>query len=175
MSKDAQYINSMSLETRIIEEIKKESSENDVKNLQQCLKDITKSEEMTNKLKQSEIGKKFHFLNQIIIKNNTFWNESTFFDIEPPNVLRKCISETINYIEKNANIQFELFNGVSTVRSTMNKGKYTFQIKNIYIVILLHIDERPNKKMYYGDIIDKIKPTGRMKEKAYLELSRYLI
>ncbi len=26
---------------------------------------------MTNKLKQSEIGKKFHFLNQIIIKNNT--------------------------------------------------------------------------------------------------------
>lgn len=61
---------------------------------------------MTNKLKQSEIGKKFHFLNQIIIKNNTFWNESTFFDIEPPNALRKCISETINYIEKNANIQF---------------------------------------------------------------------
>lgn len=57
----------------------------------------------------------------------------------------------------------------------MNKGKYNFQIKNIYIVILLHIDEKPNKKMHYGEVIDKIKPTGRMKEKAYLELSRYLI
>lgn len=43
MSKDAQYVNSMSLEARIIEEIKKESSENDVKNLQQCIKDIQKS------------------------------------------------------------------------------------------------------------------------------------
>ena len=74
MSKDALYVNSLALETKVIEEIKKESSENDVKNLQQCLKDITKSEEMTNKLKQSGIGKKYHFLNQIIIKNNTFWN-----------------------------------------------------------------------------------------------------
>lgn len=44
MTKDGIYSNAIALETKIIEEMKKESSENDVKNLQQCVRDITKSE-----------------------------------------------------------------------------------------------------------------------------------
>lgn len=118
------------------------------------MKDIAKSEEVTNNLKKkTEIGKKYHFLNQIIIKNNTFWNENTFFDIQPPTVLRNCVQETIKEIEKNANIQFELFNGVSSLRATIGKNKFNFSIKNIYIVLLLWIDEEPNKKMYYSKLL----------------------
>lgn len=50
MSKDGLYSNAIALETKVIEEVRKESSENDVKNLQQCLRDITKSEEITSNL-----------------------------------------------------------------------------------------------------------------------------
>ena len=44
MSKDGQYSNAIALETRVIEELKKYSSDNDVKSLQQCMKDINNSE-----------------------------------------------------------------------------------------------------------------------------------
>ena len=37
------------------------------------------------------------------------------------------------------------------------------------------IDERPNKKMFYSEIRDRVKPSGRLIDKAYLELSKYLI
>jgi len=53
--------------------------------------------------------------------------------------------------------------------------KFNFQIKNIYIIILLMLDEKPSKKMFYSEIRDRVKPSGRLIDKAYLELSRYLI
>lgn len=44
ISNDGMYSNAIALESKTIEELKKESSENDVKNLQQCLRDVQKSE-----------------------------------------------------------------------------------------------------------------------------------
>lgn len=32
-----------------------------------------------------------------------------------------------------------------------------FQLRNMYLVILLYLDQSPNKKMTFGDLIMKIK------------------
>ena len=40
------------------------------------------------------------------------------------------------------------------------KDSYRFQFKNIYLIILLSIDEKRNKRMFYTDIINDIKPLG---------------
>ena len=53
--------------------------------------------------------------------------------------------------------------------------KFNFQFKNIYIIILLMLDERPSKRMFYSEIRDRVKPSGRLIDKAYLELSKYLV
>ena len=58
---------------------------------------------------------------------------------------------------------------------TAGPNKFNFFIKNIYVVILLMIDERPSKKMFYSEIKDRVKPSGRLIDKAYLELSKNLI
>lgn len=58
---------------------------------------------------------------------------------------------------------------------TAGPNKFNFLIKNIYVVILLMIDERTSKKMFYSEIKDRVKPSGRLIDKAYLELSRYLV
>lgn len=71
-------------------------------------------------------------------------------------------------VPNNSNISFELFNGVSTVLFHNGEITLNFIFKNIYVIILLLIDEKPNKKLYYNEIIEKVKPTGRMREKAYL-------
>ena len=49
--------------------------------------------------------------------------------------------------------------------------KQNFQLRNIYFIILLLLDEAEGKKMFYADIKDKIKSYGTKKEKGNLELA----
>lgn len=144
--------------------------------MQQCLKDISDSQEITNTLKKkTSIGKDYFFLNQLIVKKNSFWPDGIYFEINPPTIIRQCTIDTVKKLENNGMIQFELFNGVSTMRVNTPKAKYMFDIKNIYVMILLSIDEEPNRRMYYSKILEKIKPSGKMIDKAYVDIQRYLI
>lgn len=36
------------------------------------------------------------------------------------------------------------------MRASMGKNKYNFNVKNIYVIILMTIDERPNKRLFYN-------------------------
>lgn len=45
-------------------------------------------------------------LNQIIVKNNTFWPERNTYEISPPNILLKTANEVEAYFSKTSNIQF---------------------------------------------------------------------
>ena len=58
----------------------------EVKELLQNIKDVEKSLDHTKKMKD-KLGPKVHLLNQIIVKNNTFWPEKNTYDITPPTVL----------------------------------------------------------------------------------------
>ena len=60
----------------------------EVKELLQNIKDIEKSVDHTKKLKE-KLGPQIHILNQIVVKNNTFWPEKNTYDISPPTVLLK--------------------------------------------------------------------------------------
>ena len=37
------------------------------------------------------------------------------------------------------------------------------------------IDDKPNKRMYYNELLDQLAPGGRQVERAYVELQRYLV
>lgn len=43
--------------------------------------------------------------------------------------------------------------------STINNEVHRFQLKNIYLMALLLIDEKPNKKIFYTDLIKEIRPS----------------
>lgn len=45
------------------------------------------------------------------------------------------------------------------------KDTFKFQFKNIYLIILLLIDEQPNKRMFYNEITNKIRAIGSEKTK----------
>lgn len=52
---------------------------------------------------------------------------------------------------------------------------HKFSLKNIYLMILLLIDEKPNKKMFFTDITKEIRPIGLTSPKSLLELIKSLI
>jgi hypothetical protein len=64
----------------------------EVKELLQNIKDIEKSVDHTKKMKE-KLGTQIHILNQIIVKNNTFWPEKNTYDIAPPNAFLKVANE----------------------------------------------------------------------------------
>lgn len=105
MSLEAQYSNAMDLEFKILDEIKKESSENEIKSIQGCLKDVQTSLDLRSKLKGSKKMAPYGFFNQIIRKSGNYWTDSSMYDIQPPAVLRNCIS-TIRGELENENLVF---------------------------------------------------------------------
>lgn len=149
MSLDSHYSNAYELESKIVDEIKKGSSENDVKAILNCLKDVKICFEERAKLKSSL--SKFTFFNQIITKSGGHWADTLSYDIQPPEVLRPCI-EAIREAGKNTNFVFELQNGTSLFMGTFKSKKepFKFQFKNIYLMILLLIDEQPNKRLFFN-------------------------
>jgi len=70
---------------------------------------------------------------------------------------------------------FEYFNGASLFTGSINGVLHKFNLKNIYLMILLHIDESPGKKMFFPDIKKAIKPFGSSEVRAMLELVKYLL
>lgn len=72
--------------------MQKEMGVSEVKELLQNIKDVEKSLDHTKKMKDI-LGAKVHLLNQIIVKNNTFWPEKNTYDISPPTVLLKIAAE----------------------------------------------------------------------------------
>lgn len=175
-SKDNEYTTIVNLEKKFIEEMQKEMGVSEVKELLQNIKDIEKSVDHTKKMKE-KLGTQIHILNQIIVKNNTFWPEKNTYDISPPSALLKVATEVENYFSKTSNIQFEYNNGVSLFRGEFKSKvpKQNFHLKNIYLVILFILDETDGKKMLYGDLKSKIKSYGSKKEKGNLELARNVI
>lgn len=53
------------------------------------------------------------------------------------------------------------------------KEPFKFQFKNIYLMILLLIDEQPNKRLFFNEITTKIKALGP--EKAKNEFIKCLV
>ena len=54
--------------------------------------------------------------------------------------------------------------------STIGTEVHLFQLKNIYLMTLLLIDEKRDKKLFYTDIVKEIRPlgVGNIKVKAEL-------
>ena len=113
----------------------------EVKELLQNIRDIQKSADHTKKLKE-KLGSQIHILNQIIVKNNTFWPDKNTYDITPPTVFFKVANQVETYFSKTSNIQFQFNNGVSLFRGEFKSKtpKQNFYLKNIYIMILFILD-----------------------------------
>lgn len=92
MGMDTQYSNALDLESKILDEIKKETSENDIKAIQNCLKDIKNSYDQRSMLKQFKQMPTFGFFNQVIRKSGIHWPDTLAYDIQNPIVLRDCIT-----------------------------------------------------------------------------------
>lgn len=108
-------------------------------------------------------------LNQLIIKNTNFWPEKSTFNIEnPPSFLLKSYKNISNYFSNNnTNIQFEFHSGVSIFKGDYDNGKkQSFQLKNIYLLILLYIDEE--KKILYGNLKKKIEAVGVNRQRGHI-------
>ena len=74
----------------------------------------------------------------------------------------------------NTNIQFEFNTGVSLFKGDFDNGKkQNFQFKNLYLLILLFIDEE--KKMLFGNLKKKIEAVGINKQKGMIELARVIM
>lgn len=82
-------------------------------------------------------------------------------------------------IGKKGDIKFEFTNGVSMFKGAYpGPGDQIFQLRNIYLVILLFIDQEKDKTIKFGDLKMKMKNTanqGRRKNKAINELERNII
>lgn len=75
---------------------------------------------------------------------------------------------------KNKNIQFEFNSGVSIFKGEFDNGKkQNFQLKNIYLIILLIIDEQGT--ILYGNLKKYMEASGLNKQKAQIELARAII
>lgn len=79
------------------------------------IKDIEKSIDINQKLKNKLDSKKIFPLNQIIIKNANYWPEKSTYNIEnPPYLLQQSFNIISEYFRQaNTNIQFEFNSGVS--------------------------------------------------------------
>lgn len=65
----------------------------------------------------------------------------------------------------NTNIQFEFNSGISLFKGDFDNGKkQNFQFKNIYMIVLLFIDEE--KKVLFGNLKKKIESVGSNKQKG---------
>ena len=128
------------------------------------MKDVRVSFEERSNLKATPAVSKFTFFNQIIKKSGNHWADTASYDIQPPIILRSCI-EAIRGATKNVNFIFELQNGTSLFTGTFKnkKEQLKFQFKNIYMIILLLIDEQPNKRIYFVDLVKSIRPVGSEK------------
>lgn len=102
---------------------------------------------------------KFNFYNQLVKKSGNHWVDTSLYDIQPPAILRPCIDALRQQFES-SNFAFEFQNGTSLFQGTFGKDVLKFQLKNIYMMILLFLDEKVNKKMFYTDLIKVIKPVG---------------
>lgn len=59
--------------------------------------------------------------------------------------------------------------------ATIKNQLFSFQFKNIYMIILFLIDEKVNKRMFYNDILKEIKPAGANSLRSAAELGRNLV
>ena len=92
MSLEGQYSNAIDLELKILDEIKKQAAENEIKSIQSCIKDVQSSLDLRSKLKQTKKMVPFGFFNQIIRKSGNYWVDTSMYDIQPPAILRNCIT-----------------------------------------------------------------------------------
>lgn len=149
-----------------------------MKELAENIKDIEKSLELNSKLKEKLTADKIAPLNQIIIKTAVYWVEkSTYTVATPPLALMRPSQVIEEYFHKqNNNIQFEFNNGVSTFKGDFAKNKrQNFQLKNIYLLILLFIDEAERKTLLFGNLKKKIEAVGGGKQRCQIELARNVI
>lgn len=71
----------------------------------------------------------------------------------------KAIMEDI-YSTRNKGraLNWMLNKGVSRIEGKMKTKTYKFTIQNTMMLVLLHLDETPQKKMIYGDLKVKFRP-----------------
>lgn len=110
------------------------------------------SVDLRSKLKSSKKIASFGYFNQLIKKTGNFWVDTSMYDIKPPNIIKDCITAIREQLS-NENLVFELHNGASLFSGAVGTEVFRFQLKNIYVMALMLIDEKPNKKMFYTDII----------------------
>jgi hypothetical protein len=115
-------------------------------------------------------------LNQLIVKNANNWPERNTYNVEnPPSQILRCYNAVSDYFKRdNTNIQFEFNSGVSFFRGDYDNGKkQNFQFKNIYMLILLYIDE--GKKVFYGDLKKKIESVGTNRQRGQIDFAKAVI
>lgn len=63
------------------------------------------------------------------------------------------------YIKKNKGkmLSWMLNRGMSRLEGRFSTGNYKFTLGNVMAMILLHLDETPQKRMIYGDLKLKFK------------------
>ena len=66
--------------------------------------------------------------------------------------------------------------GVSLFKGEFETGKkQNFFLKNIYMMILLFIQEEPDGKLLYGNLKKRLEASGINKQKGQIELARAVI
>ena len=66
--------------------------------------------------------------------------------------------------------------GVSLFKGEFDTGKkQNFYLRNIYMMVLLFIQEEPNGKLLYGNLKKKLEASGMNKQKGQIELARAVI
>jgi len=55
-------------------------------------------------------------------------------------------------------LNWMLNRGVSRIQGDFSTGSYKFLVGNVMMMILLHLDESPQKRLIYGDLKLRFKP-----------------
>ena len=140
------------------------------------IKDIEKSIDINNKLKNRVRENERFPLNQIIIKNTNYWPEKSLYNIDvPPKVLLKSHNALMDYFKReNSNIFFEFNTGISIFQGEFDNGKkQRFQFKNLHMMTLLFVDEAG--RILYGNLKKKLEATGINKQRGVIELARAVL
>ena len=140
------------------------------------IKDIEKSIDINNKLKNRVRENDRFPLNQIIIKNTNYWPEKNLYNIDvPPKVLLKSHNALMDYFKReNFNIFFEFNTGITIFQGEFDNGKkQMFQFKNQHLMVLLFIDEAGS--IMYGNLKKKMEATGLNKQRGVIELGRAVL
>jgi hypothetical protein len=71
---------------------------------------------------------------------------------------KQIIEDVYAQRNKGRALNWMLNKGVSRIEGKMNTKTFKFTLQNAMMVVLLHLDETPQKKMIYGDLKMRFKP-----------------